>query len=63
MYIGGRRDRNRMADLQLPMLPVPITTNVVSSNSAKAIQHRVIKFVSDLRQVSCFLRHSGFLHQ
>ena len=27
---GGLRDR--MVDLQLPMLPVPITTDVVSSN-------------------------------
>ena len=40
---------------------MPITTNVVSSNPAKgevylAIQHYVIKFVSDLRQVDGFLR-------
>ena len=37
-----------------------ITTNVVSSNPAQgdvySIQHYVIKFVSDLRQVSGFLR-------
>jgi hypothetical protein len=36
-------------DLQLSMQSVPITTNVVSSNSAQAMY--VIKFVSDLRQV------------
>ena len=34
-------------DLQLPMQSVPITTNVVSLNSTQAIQHYVIKFVSD----------------
>jgi hypothetical protein len=53
---GGRRGRDRMGlDLQLPMQSVPITTNVVSSNIAHgevySIQHYVIKFVSDLRQV------------
>jgi hypothetical protein len=37
------------------MQAVPITTNVVSSNPTQAIQHYVIKFVSDLRQVSGFL--------
>jgi hypothetical protein len=39
---------------------VPITTEVVSSNPIHdemySIQHYVIKFVSDLRQVSGFLR-------
>jgi uncharacterized protein with PQ loop repeat len=39
---------------------VPITTKVVSSNPVHgevySIQHYVIKFVSDLRQVSDFLR-------
>jgi hypothetical protein len=43
----------RMIVLQLPMLLVPITTKVVSSNPAHggvySIQHCVIKFVSDLR--------------
>jgi hypothetical protein len=38
---------------------VPITTKVVSSNPAPgevySIQHYVIKFASDLRQVSGFL--------
>ena len=41
-------------DLQLPIQSVPITTNVVSSNPAQAIQHYVIKFVSDLRQAGGF---------
>ena len=47
-------------DLQLPMQPVPITTNVVSSNPANGevnpIQHYVIKFVIYLRKVDGFLR-------
>ena len=43
-------------DLKLPMQSVPIITNVVSSNPTQEIQHYVIKFVSDLRQVSAFLR-------
>ena len=46
-------------DLQLPMQSVPIITNVVSSNLAHGevylIQHYVIKFVGDFRQVSGFL--------
>ena len=48
-------------DLQLPLHSVPITTKVVSSNPVHGevylIQHYVIKFVSNLRQVG------GFLHQ
>ena len=47
-------------DLHLPMQSVPITTKVVSSNPSQGevylIQHYVIKFVSDLRQVGGFLR-------
>ena len=47
-------------DLELPMQSVPITSNVVSFNPAHgeaySIQHYVIKFVSDLRQVSGFLQ-------
>ena len=43
-------------DLQLPMQSVPITYNVVSSNPAQAIQHYMIKFVCDFRQVGGFLR-------
>jgi hypothetical protein len=38
------------------MQSVPITTNVVSLNPTQAIQHYVIKFVSDLRQVGGFLQ-------
>jgi hypothetical protein len=48
------------SELQLPMQSVPITTNVVSSNpvhgEVHSIQHYVIQFVSDLQQVSDFLR-------
>jgi hypothetical protein len=47
-------------DLQLSMKSVPIITKVVSLNPAHgkvySIQHYVIKFVSDLQQVS-----GGFL--
>ena len=54
------RDCMVVLDLQLPMQSVPITINVVSSNPAHgevySIQHYVIKFVSDLRQVNGFLR-------
>ena len=46
-------------DLQLPMQLVPITTDVVSSNldqgEVYSIQHYVIKFSSDLRQVGGFI--------
>ena len=48
-----------LLDLHLPMHSVPITINVVNSNPAHgelySIQHYMIKFVSDLRQVGCFL--------
>jgi hypothetical protein len=47
-------------DVQFPFQTVPIATNVVSSNppygEVYSIQHYVIKFVSDLRQVGGFLR-------
>ena len=53
---GGRHGRDRMVVVQ----SVPITSKVVSSVPAHGevytIQHNVIKFVSDLRQVSGFLR-------
>ena len=46
-------------DLQIPMQSVPITTKVVSVNpthgEVNSIQHVLIKFVSDLRQVVGFL--------
>jgi len=49
-----------VVDLQLHVQSVPITTKVVSLNSVHgevhSIQHYVIKFVSDLRQVGGFLR-------
>ena len=37
---------------------MPITTDVVSSNlnSGRGVQHYLIKFVSDLRQVGGFLQ-------
>jgi hypothetical protein len=46
-------------DLQLLMQSVPITTKAVSSNHVHGkgylIQHYVIKFVIDLRQIGGFL--------
>jgi hypothetical protein len=68
--MGGHRGHDCMvvfygSDLQLPMQSVPITTNVVSSNSAHgvvySIQHYVIKFDNDLRQVDGFHRVLWFL--
>jgi len=54
-----RRGFDRMADLQRPIQSVPITTKVVSLNPVYgelySIQHYVIKFVSNLRQVDGFL--------
>jgi hypothetical protein len=51
-------------DLQLSMQSIPITTNVLSSNPTHgevySIQHYMIKFVSDLRQVSGFHRELRF---
>ena len=49
-------------DLQLPMQSIPITTNVVSSNPAQAVQHYVIKFVSYLRQIGCIFWVLRFPH-
>ena len=53
-----------LLDLQLPVQSVPITYNIVSSNPTHgevySIQHYVTKFVSDLRQVSDFLRFLWF---
>ena len=47
-------------ELQLPVQSVHITTKVVSSNPVQgevySIQHYMMKFVSDLQQVSGFLR-------
>jgi hypothetical protein len=54
----GRLGRGRIVVglTQLPMQSVPITTIVVSSNATLALQHYVIKFVSDLQQANGFLR-------
>ena len=47
-------------DLHIPVQSVPITTVVVSSNPAHgelySIQHYVVNFVSDLRQVDGYIR-------
>jgi hypothetical protein len=47
-------------DLQLPLPSVPITTKIVSSNlvhgEVYSIQHYVLKFACDLKQVGGFLR-------
>ena len=55
----GRRCRDSMVDLQLPVQSVPITAKGVSSNpvhgEVHSIEHYVINIVSDLRQVSGFL--------
>jgi hypothetical protein len=52
----GLRGRDRIVIGLLPIQSVPITTNVLSSNTTQAIQHYVIKFDNDLRQVGGFLR-------
>ena len=52
----GRRDRCRMV---VGFNTYAIVSNVVSSNltygEVYSIHHYVIKFVSDLRQIGCFL--------
>ena len=49
----------------MQLVPIAITTEVMSLNPADgkvySIQHYVIKFVSDLRQVNCFLQVLQFL--
>ena len=57
----GCHGRDRMfVGFTLPVQSVPITTKVVSltpvHGEVYSIQHYVIKFVSDLRQVGGFLR-------
>jgi hypothetical protein len=66
----GSRGRDHMVvklDLQLPVQSIPIATEIVSSNPVHgdvySTQHYVIKFVSDLRQVSGFLQVLHFPHQ
>ena len=56
----GRHGRDHMVvGFTTPVLSVPITTKVVSSNPVHgevySIQHYVINIVSDLRQVDGFL--------
>ena len=54
-------------DLQLPVQSVPFTTKVVSLNSIHGevywMQHYMIKFVSNLRQMAVFSGHSGLLYK
>ena len=56
----GRRGWNRIVEWIYNLQSVSITTKVVSSNpfygEMYSIQHYVIKFVSDLRQVCGFLQ-------
>jgi hypothetical protein len=53
-------------DLQLPVQSVPITTKVLSSNPVHGevylIQHYVMKFVGDLRQIGGFFWVLWFPH-
>ena len=58
--LGDCCGRDHMVDgLDLPVQSVPITTQVVSLNPVHgevySMQHYVIKFISDLRQVGDFL--------
>ena len=54
-------------DLQLHVQLVHTISKVVSLNPVNgdvySIQHNVMKFVSDLRQVGGFFGFSGFLYQ
>jgi hypothetical protein len=60
--VPGERTTDHMFvwyyDLQLPVQSVPITTKIVSLNPVHgkvySMQHYVIKFVSDLQQISGF---------
>ena len=54
LKLRGHHGHDHIVVGLLPMQSVPITTNVVSSNPTQA--DYVIKFVSDLRQVSGFLK-------
>ena len=65
-YMRGSRGRDHMVVgyLQLPVQSASINCIVVSSNpvhgEAYLIQHYLIKFVRDLRQVGGFLRALHF---
>jgi hypothetical protein len=52
----GRRESMVVGFTTTYMQSGPITTNFVSLNPTQAIQHYVIKFVSNLGQVGGFLR-------
>jgi len=58
LRLRSRRGHDHM-NIHIPVQSVPITTKVVSSKSAhcvvSSIQHYVIKFVTDLRQIGGFL--------
>jgi len=65
IYGRDRRGRDRMVvGLQQHVQSMSVPSNVVSTNPIKcevySIQHYVIKFVSDLRQVGGFLRVHRF---
>ena len=59
-YLGLIRRWAVVVMIVLPVQSVPITTKAMSSNpvhgEVHSIQYYAIKFVSDLRQVSGFLR-------
>ena len=63
---SGRRGR-MVVGFTTTVQSVPITTKILSSNHTHgevySIQHYVIKFVRDLRQVGGFLRILRFPHQ
>ena len=60
LTLSGRLGRDRMVVGFSITYAIPITTKVVSSSPADgelySMQHDVIKFFSDLRQVDGFLR-------
>ena len=59
--------RVRVSSFAFSLMQSLVITKVVSSNLAHGqvhtIQHFVIKFVNDLRQIGDFSRYSVFLHQ
>jgi hypothetical protein len=65
-FKGGCRGRNGMVVGFTPTYVISLYHHWCcgfESWSGRGVQHYVIKFVSDLWQVSGFLRSSGFLHQ
>jgi hypothetical protein len=59
----SRFDCTRMVVRFTTTYAISVYHQVVSLNPTQAIQHYVIKFVSDLQQSVIFSGHSGFLHQ